>query len=538
MIQKSIAIAFLLSAEVTAGLCQVAAPRAIPLGAFSQSLQAPARLAADSAGNIYVTDPVAGQVVVFDASGLQVTSRGGFSRPLGIAIDAQNHIYLAEEQAGSVSVFDTQWNLLGKLGLGNGEFQLPNHIALAPASFNNRIYVSDSKANTIRVYTGFVLSQVIGGGGSGPGQFDFPSGLCVSAKGELFVVDQNNDRVQVFDGSGSFARVFALGTGRPSGRSQAVFIDSSARLYAADSFQGTVKVFDSATGTPLSNVGSFGSATGQLSSPAGLALDSYGRLLVASANNRRVELYGLDTFVHLSTTPASGTIAAGTILTFTVTAGGAGPFAYQWQKDGQPLAGETNANFIIPAADLTASGRYSILVTGPTGALTSYAAPIRVLTPPAIEADPQSLTVLRGSNVLMEVGVTGSALTCQWLLNGLKLEGATNRTLFLPDAQSFQAGAYSVVVGNSIGSVLSAPAVLTVLVPPTVAEIVSAFMAGDGFHLTLNADPGFQYSLDASTDLVNWEPLGNPVLDAGMQEFIDSGSTNFWNRFYRLRWVP
>ena len=134
--------------------------------------------------------------------------------------------------------------------------------------------------------------------------------------------------------------------------------------------------------------------------------------------------------------------------------------------------------------------------------------------------------------------MTGSALTCQWLLNGLKLEGATNRTLFLPDAQSFQAGAYSVVVGNSIGSVLSAPAVLTVLVPPTVAEIVSAFMAGDDFHLTLNADPGFQYSLDASTDLVNWEPLGNPVLDAGMQEFIDSGSTNFWNRFYRLRWVP
>jgi hypothetical protein len=58
------------------------------------------------------------------------------------------------------------------------------------------------------------------------------------------------------------------------------------------------------------------------------------------------------------------------------------------------------------------------------------------------------------------------------------------------------------------------------------------------FHLILNADPGFGYSIDASSDLVQWQSLTNFVQDAGLFEFIDADATNFWNRFYRLRWVP
>jgi hypothetical protein len=70
-------------------------------------------------------------------------------------------------------------------------------------------------------------------------------------------------------------------------------------------------------------------------------------------------------------------------------------------------------------------------------------------------------------------------------------------------------------------------------------EIVSSGMDTNRlFNLTLNADPGFAYALDTSTNLSEWQLLTNFVSDLGLVEFVDTDSTNFWNRFYRLRWVP
>ena len=519
---------------------QGAAPQVTPLDACAHALRAPARVAVDGAANIYVSDPPSGRVAIFDPLCRPLAVRTGFDRPLGLAVDPQGRIYLAEEGKGCVSVFDPQWNLLRKLGVGDGEFLLPSHIAVAPGPSGTIVYVSDSTANLVKAFHEAGSSFVFGGPGSDPGRFDFPAGLCVSPNGDLFVVDQNNNRVQVFDPFGNYLRAFDLGvggSGGQSGRAQGAFLDPTGRLYVADTFQGLVKVFDAASGAFLSNVGSFGPLRGQLGSPAGLVLDADNRLIVASAATGRAELYGVDSFLHVTVRPAVGMVAAGTTLTFEALIGG-GSASCQWRKDGVNVEGATNATYVIPRVDLAATGGYSVRVTGTSGALTSRVAQVQVLAPPLIVADPQDLTVLQGAQVLWEVLATGSALNYQWLLNGLPLEGATNRTLLLPEVQAFQAGAYSVLVENAVGSVLSMPASLSVLVPPVITEIVSTSMAPDGFHLTLNADPGFRYALDTSADLVQWETLADIILDGGMQEFIDPGSSSFGNRFYRFRWVP
>ncbi len=536
---KGICIALLFGMAVFNAPGQNVPPLATSLGNYTESLQAPARVATDSEGRLYVTEPKAGQVVVFDAFGRHVATRGGFARPLGIAIDPQGNIYLAEEASGSVSVFNPQWSFLYKLGIGDGEFQLPNHIAVGPVSSGQRIYVSDSKANAIKVYAGAALTSQFGSAGQGDGQFDFPTGICVSTNGEAFVVDQNNDRCQVFNSGGTFLRAFNLGASNPSGRSQAAFLDKTGRLYVADTFQGMVKVFDAETGGILSTVGAFGAFPGQLASPAGLVLDPFNRLFITSANSRRVELYGLDAFLHLTTQPAEGLIAAGTNLILTTTSGGTGPFTYQWLKDGNAVSSATNATFTIASAEANNSGAYSVVLAGPSGTVTSGVTHVVVMVPPRIISQPQTQTVLRGATLTLEVLADGSALSYQWRLNGLNIEGANASTLSLQDLQTFQAGVYSVLVSNAVGTVLSAPASLTVMVPPSVMEIVSSTMATNQlFHLTLNTDPGFGYSLDVSSDLVQWQPLANLGPDGGLFEFIDFNSTNFWNRFYRLRWMP
>jgi len=63
--------------------------------------------------------------------------------------------------------------------------------------------------------------------------------------------------------------------------------------------------------------------------------------------------------------------------------------------------------------------------------------------------------------------------------------------------------------------------------------------APDGtFHFSLSSMPGLTYRIDASTNLVNWAPLGELPNPSGLAEFIDLAASNFSRRFYRAVWTP
>ena len=275
-------------------------PASSALGVDQAHLQTPARLAVDTEGKVYVADTSAGRVMVRDPWGRLVSVKQGLSKPLAVAVDAFGLIYVGEASTGSVSVFGPWWDLRFRFGQGEGEFAMPNHIAIDPDPSHPRVYVADSAANTVKVYSnlGGLLFQ-FGGKGTGSGQFDFPAGIHVSLAGEVFVADQNNDRVQVFDRSGTFVRCFGGSSTRSFrqrfGRIQGVTSDGDGRIYVADAFQGSVWVFEPG-GAQLGTVGSFGEGTGELVGVGGLAVDTNNRLLVASMGSGRVASYGLDAF--------------------------------------------------------------------------------------------------------------------------------------------------------------------------------------------------------------------------------------------------
>src|SRR5205807_2398793 len=95
-----------------------------------------------------------------------------------------------------------------------------------------------------------------------------------------------------------------------------------------------------------------------------------------------------------------------------------------------------------------------------------------VVGPPSITLPPQSRTNNLGTDAAFFVSAAGFApLSYQWFFNATNaLENATNSSLLLPAVQKTQAGDYLVVVGNSYGSVTSAVASLTVLIPPSVIQ--------------------------------------------------------------------
>ncbi|HEY5909474.1 MAG TPA: LamG-like jellyroll fold domain-containing protein [Verrucomicrobiae bacterium] len=91
---------------------------------------------------------------------------------------------------------------------------------------------------------------------------------------------------------------------------------------------------------------------------------------------------------------------------------------------------------------------------------------------PSILLQPADLVVTVGSNAVFTVRATGSPLlSYQWDHAGVLIEGATSSTLVLSNVNTAQAGLYSVLVSNSVGSVLSSNANLAVNLPPAVVRV-------------------------------------------------------------------
>ena len=167
--------------------------------------------------------------------------------------------------------------------------------------------------------------------------------------------------------------------------------------------------------------------------------------------------------------PQSRTNVVGTLATFGAAASGSGPLSFQWQFNDANIAGATDVNLTLSNVQSTDAGNYRVVVTNSVGTVTSAEAVLTIWVPPGIASQPQSRTNVLGTSAGFNVAATGTApLSYQWQFNGAIIGGATGTSLTLGNVQVSDAGSYAVVVTNAAGSVTSAVALLTVLVPPTV----------------------------------------------------------------------
>lgn len=87
---------------------------------------------------------------------------------------------------------------------------------------------------------------------------------------------------------------------------------------------------------------------------------------------------------------------------------------------------------------------------------------------PVIAVPPAGQTLNEGANLTFTVTASGDGpITYQWKHAGQDIPGATGATLTIPKVKATDAGEYSVVVANAVGSTTSPVAVLTVNVPAT-----------------------------------------------------------------------
>jgi len=159
-------------------------------------------------------------------------------------------------------------------------------------------------------------------------------------------------------------------------------------------------------------------------------------------------------------------------VSFSVSICGTPPFTYQWRFNGADITGATNATLNLLNVTPASAGLYSVVVANAAGSITSADASLIVQFPPIITIHPQPTTTIRDQSAMFSVTVGGGTapFTYQWQFAGVNIIGATNTTLLLTNVQASQAGSYAVRVSNTAGSVVSANALLTVLIPATITQ--------------------------------------------------------------------
>jgi DNA-binding beta-propeller fold protein YncE len=263
----------------------------------TRNLLAPQGLVTDSKHRVFVADPEAGVVHVFDFEQSRYSvlrdSESRMRSPVALAVDPDDRLYVADTAVAAVLVFDSRGKFLRYLGKEEGSetfFQSPRGVAVQTRP--GRIYVCDSRRNMILVLDkkAHIVAHVGQRfGGLQPGEFRDPSRIAL-VRGDLFVLDSGNMRLQILDSAGHFRRDVKLAE---ASLDDGMAVDNEKNIYVSDVYLNVINVFDQ-YGRFLYKFGRTGTKPGEFNEPSGLWIDEANRLYVADTKNHRVQLFQIE----------------------------------------------------------------------------------------------------------------------------------------------------------------------------------------------------------------------------------------------------
>lgn len=221
--------------------------------------------------------------------------------------------------AAEVNLCNENWQplaanlIIDTTGAQTAPLNRPRQIAI---NADGQLYVAEEFNHRISVFNpDGTFAFAFGSQGAQPGQFERPNGVAIGPSGNIYVADTWNYRVQVFTPSGEF--ITSWGQRGEFGQAaapqpfdgfwgpRAIAVDAQEQVYVADTGNKRIRVY-TATGAYLRDIGSGGSSLGQLDEPSGVVVGADGLLYVADTWNRRVSVFSLDGLPALRFTSSDG----------------------------------------------------------------------------------------------------------------------------------------------------------------------------------------------------------------------------------------
>jgi chitobiase/beta-hexosaminidase-like protein/fibronectin type III domain protein/NHL repeat-containing protein len=309
-------------------------------------------VAVDNAGNLYLAGTVNHRIQkVAAVTGIITTVAGngtaGYSGdngpaitaslngPYGVAVDSAGNLFIADYYNHRIRKVAAVTGIITTVaGIGTSGYSGDNGAAIA-ASLNlpsgvavdsaGNLYIADSYNHRIRkvfARTGIITTVAGNGtavysGDNGPAtaaSLNLPSGVAVDSAGNLYIADNNNQRIRrVAAATGTITTAAGNGTAGYSGDNAAasaaslnypfgVAMDSAGNLYIADQTNKRIRKVATGTGiiTTVAGNGTYGysgdngpATAARLGFPTGVAVDRAGNLYIADKDNYCIrEVFG------------------------------------------------------------------------------------------------------------------------------------------------------------------------------------------------------------------------------------------------------
>jgi sugar lactone lactonase YvrE len=290
----------------------------IPYLTNSSLFNGPAGVGVAPDGSLYVLENPGYRLLKQDAAGQPLWSVGQagvpgsdnqhfgalYQGPQGsLAVDAAGRVYVPDTGNHRVQVFNANGTFhrsFGSQGAGNDQLNCPTGVAISPVTQD--ILVVDQCNQRVQVFSNSwaykLTLGVTGTAGSSERHFNWPTGVTVDASGGIYVADTNNYRVQkcaLLAGNYACA-TFAGERGIFSNSFDhlhpvSVAVDPAGQVAVVDQRNNRVQLFDRQGNYLTTLAGVAGPQPGGLRRPMAAQFDQAGNLYVADQNNHRVQRY-------------------------------------------------------------------------------------------------------------------------------------------------------------------------------------------------------------------------------------------------------
>ncbi len=278
------------------------------------------------------------------------------NQPEGVAVDGGGNLYIADTTNNQIERIDAATGNMTTVA-ANGMLGSSGTLLLSePASVlvdpHGNLYIADTGNHLVRFVrmdTG-IITTVAGNPGLGPGNtgaggpatlatLNRPIALALDRDGNLYVVDVGDNRVRkISAGTGMISTVAGNGVAGYSGDNVAaatselnhpsgIAVDLAGNLYISDAGNNLIREVSHTSGIITTIAGLVGASAGYngdniaatqatLDSPAGIAVDFFGRVYFADRDNNRIRRIGKDGMIStLAGNGAPGLVGDGKLAT-------------------------------------------------------------------------------------------------------------------------------------------------------------------------------------------------------------------------------
>ena len=266
------------AAPAFSGSTPAAPPAARPMsGSFP--LVDPIGLARDKAGNLYVANAGASQILVYNSKNKQLSSKtitAGVDQPEDLAFDKAGNLYATERSSVEVTVYNPSGKLIKTIHTDKSTGFSPSGIKI---DSTGDIWVASRSTNydvgEIQVFkpSGKVLHSSTKG-------LAYPLGI-VFVGADAWVFDLTAGSITVFDSSAKFVKIIGLGGVSPYYAAK----NSSGDLYVTDAAASLIAILNG-SGKVLKTT-----HNKALDHPTGIAFNDAGDFYIANEEGNTITEY-------------------------------------------------------------------------------------------------------------------------------------------------------------------------------------------------------------------------------------------------------